>query len=148
MIILLLFSVEEGPSVSTSLDVNNQKRCLRKEKQLLCCTVCLTWLTRERKWGHMSLNVVFIYLFLGVVGVWVCACVRFERGGHRRKNQTAFYCLQLVYWQLVCQICRVLAQNMSRHFRVKPFTNWSCGSFVGQLFNCAPYSVDCLQSRR
>lgn len=31
------------------------------------------------------------------------------------------------------------------HFHIKPFMNWPCGSSVGQLFNCAPYSVDCLQ---
>lgn len=76
------------------------KRCL------LCCTLCLIW---RKKHTHMlrsmfkkktefgfifqSLNVHFLLFFFFTCVWW---------------NLTAFYCLQLVYWQLVCQICREL----------------------------------------
>lgn len=49
----------------------------------------------------------------------------------------------LVYWQLVCQDRSVDEDVLFWHR--SPLWTDRCGSSVGQLFNCAPYSVDCLQ---
>lgn len=66
---LFVLLVMEGPSVSTSLDVKNQKRYWRK-KSLLCCTVCLIWKKIDVKKKEDG----FIFLFFDVV-FFVFSCV-------------------------------------------------------------------------
>lgn len=58
------------------------------------------------------------------------------------RDLTAFYCLR---WHIDSWYARPAASmEICLVFTLKPFMNLS----VGQLFNCAPYSVDCLQYRR
>lgn len=106
---------------------------LKKKKSLLCCTVCLIW---KKQTNKQKIDVL----------------------GKKKKKMGSYFCPSMLFFCVVpiwrnlkqhftaCSWCidswyarsAVLMTKMTTHFHIKPFTNWCCGSFVGQFFQlCA-----------